>query len=173
MSPIHGHLTDVEAQRLAEGAPRDPGAAEAERHAASCVRCRAEVEAYRMLSAALDDLAAPPLPADFTDGVLARVEAQERAATRERRHAVAIFSAAVVAAAVTFAIAGAAAWAPVVSSLADRVGRGVHALQIGWSFLPTVVGALRFQILFAVAALALPLVYALVRLMPAPQAERI
>lgn len=170
-APLTGHLSDAEAQRLVDGALSEAEAPALERHVASCSACQATVATYRMLAAALEDLDVPELPADFTDGVLARVDARERAAARERKHAVAILAAVALATVAAFAIAGASAWAPVVSTSADLLGSAVRAFRIGWSFLPDVVGALRFQIIFAAAALALPLLLALARLMPAPRAE--
>jgi len=171
VTTLTGHLTDAQAQRLADGVLSGAEAPEVERHAAECVECRATVEIYRALAAGLEDLEVPALPADFTESVLARIDAQERAIARERRHATAIFAAVVLATVGAFAVAGAAAWAPVVSSMAETLGSGVHALQIGGSFVPKIVSALRFQIIFATAVLALPLLLALARLMPPPRAE--
>lgn len=171
MTPLDGHLTDSQAQALVDGALPADQALEAERHAAGCAACQANVALYRMLAAALDDLDVPTLPADFTDGVLARIDARERSLARERKHAVAILAGVVLATVAAFAAAGATAWAPVVSSSADLLAEAVRALRIGWSFIPDVVGALRFQIIFAAAALALPFLLALSRLMPTPRAE--
>ncbi len=168
MTTLTGHLTDAQAQRLVDGVLSAAEAPEVERHAAACAACRATVETYRMLASALEDLEVPPLPADFTDGVLALVEAREHAVARERRHAIAILAAVVAATAVAFGIAGAGAWAPVVSSAADLFGRAAWAFQIG-SFVPHVVSALRLQIIVAAAVLALPLLVAFARLMPSPR----
>jgi anti-sigma factor RsiW len=170
-APLTGHLTDAEAQRLVDGALSEAEAPALELHVAGCSACQATVATYRMLAAALDDLEVPELPADFTDGVLARVDARERALARERKHAVAILAAVALATVVAFVIAGASAWAPVVSSSADFLGDAVHTFRIGWSFVPEVLSALRFQIIFAAAALSLPLLLALARLMPAPRPE--
>jgi anti-sigma factor RsiW len=171
MTSITGHLGDADAQRLVDGALSEAEAPALERHVASCAACQATVAAYRMLSAALDDLELPELPADFTEGVLARVDARERRVARERRHAVAILAGVALAAVAAFAVAGASAWAPVVSSSADLLGSTVRAFRIGWSFVPDLVGALRFQIIVVAAALSLPLLLALSRLMPAPRTE--
>lgn len=168
-----GHLSDAQAQRLADGALSPAEAVEVERHAAGCAECAATVESYRLLAAALEDLAVPSLPADFTDGVLARIDARERAATRERRHALAILFGAVAASVTAFALAGASAWAPVVSSLAETFGSLAKVFQIGSTFVPEVFRALRPQIVVATAILALPLLLALARLMPAPRAETV
>jgi anti-sigma factor RsiW len=169
MTTLQGHLTDAQAQRLVDGALPQHEAVLAEAHVAGCPACAAEVETYRLLSSALDDLEVPTLPADFTEGVLARIDAEERALARERRHALAILAGVVAATAAAFTVAGAAAWAPTLSSAADLFGTGARALQLASGFVPKIVSALRFQIIFAAAALALPLLLALVRLMPAPQ----
>jgi hypothetical protein len=168
MTTATPHLTDAQAQLLVDAA-LDPGeAAGLERHVAGCARCRVTLDAYRVLASALDDLEVPPLPADFTAGVLARIDSAERAASRERRHAIVILAAVFAASAAAFAVAGASAWAPLVSSAADALAGAARALEVGARFLPTLVSALRFQIILAAAALALPLLLALVRLIPAP-----
>ncbi|HEY6099032.1 MAG TPA: zf-HC2 domain-containing protein [Anaeromyxobacter sp.] len=171
MTILTGHLTDAQAQRLLDGALSAAEAPAVERHVAGCAACQATVATYRMLSEALEDLDVPELPAGFTEGVLARIDVHERAAASERRHAVAILAGVLAATAVAFAVAGASAWAPVVSSIADLLAGAVRAFRIGSAFVPDVVGALRFQIIFAAAVLALPLMLALARLMPAPRAE--
>ena len=72
MTTFTGHLTDAQAQRLVDGVLSTAEAPEVERHAAACLECQALVESYRMLEGALDALAEPELPDDFTFGVLAR-----------------------------------------------------------------------------------------------------
>jgi anti-sigma factor RsiW len=171
MTPLTRHLSDAEAQRLVDGALSEADASELERHAAGCAACQASVATYRMLSAALDDLAVPDLPADFTEGVLARIEVNERAVARERSHAAAILAGVVLATVAAFFVAGASAWAPVVSSAAGVLGGGVRAFRIAAGFVPDVLGALRLQILLAAGVLAVPLLLALTRLMPAPRPE--
>jgi anti-sigma factor RsiW len=171
MTTLTGHLTDALAQRLVDGALSAAEAPDVERHVAGCAGCQATVETYRLLASALEDLEVPPLPADFTAGVLSRIDAHERALARERRHAVAIFVGACAAVAAAFVAAGAAAWAPAVSSAAETFGAVARALQIASTFVPQVVGALRLQIILATAALALPLLVALARLVPAPAAR--
>ncbi len=165
------HLTDAQAQILVDGALPPAEAPELERHVAGCVECRVTVETYRMLATALDDLDVPAPPADFTEGVLARIDVRERALQREKRHAAAIFVGVALAAAVAFAAAGASAWAPVVSSGADLLGDAVQVFRIGAGWVPKVVSALRFQIIVAAAVLALPFLLALARLMPSARPE--
>ncbi len=167
------HLTDAQAQRLVDGMLSDGEAPVAERHAATCPECRATVETYRLLAAALEDLEVPALPADFTEGVLALDDDRERALARERRHAAAIVGVLAACTAAAFAVAGASAWAPFFSSVAESFGTAVRAFQVADSFVPHLVGALRLQIIVGAAALALPLLLALSRLMPHPQRAEI
>ncbi len=163
------HLTDAQAQRLVDGMLSDAEAPDVERHAAGCAECRATVETYRMLASALEDLEVPPLPVDFTDGVLALVERREVALARERRHAFGILGVLAACTAAAFALAGASAWAPVFSSLADAFGTAASATHVASTFVPQIVGALRLQIIVVAAALAVPLLVALSRLVPQPQ----
>ncbi len=167
------HLTDAQAQRLVDGMLSAAEAPAVERHAAACADCRATVETYRMLAAALEDLEVPALPADVTDGVLALVGRREVALARERRHAFAILGVLAACTAAAFALAGASAWAPMLSSVAETFGRVARAFQVGATFVPHLVGALRLQIIVATAALAVPLLIALSRLMPQPQRAEI
>ena len=171
MTTFTGHLTDAHAQRLVDGVLSPAEAPEVERHAAACLECQALVESYRMLEGALDALAVPELPHDFTSGVLARIEVQERSAARERRFALGILGGVVAAAAALVAVAGPGAWAPALSSGVDQLGELARVLRIGAGFVPAVVGALRLQIVLAAAAFALPFLLALARLMPAPRPE--
>jgi len=128
------HLTDDEAQRLADGAgPEDGGAAV---HAATCVACRALVEEYRALGEALGRLEPPPLPAGFTEGVLARIDERERRAARERRHALAVLGGIGVAAAAAFALAGASEWVPLVASAGEALGSAAAAVRVGRAIAP-------------------------------------
>ncbi len=168
-----GHLTDAQAQRLLEGALDPVRDAEVEAHAASCAGCQALLASDRALDDALDGLAAlePDLPDGFTDAVLARVDAAERLRHRERGLALGILGAAVAAAVAAFALAGARAWAPALSGWAGTLGEAARGLQISAGFLPTVVGALRLQIVLAAALLGLPLLLALARLIPAHRPE--
>jgi anti-sigma factor RsiW len=166
-----GHLTDAQAQRLVDGALPEAEAPAVERHLAGCAACQATVETYRMLAEALEDLEVPPLPDGFTDAVLARIDVRERSAARERRHAVAILVGVALATAAAFAAAGASAWAPVLSTAVEVLGGALHAVRIGSDFVPKIVSALRPQIILAAGVLALPLLLALSRLMPAPRAE--
>lgn len=171
MTTFTGHLTDAQAQRLIDGVLSPAEAPEVEGHAAGCLECQALLESYRMLEGALDDLAVPAVPDDFTSCVLARIDVEERAAARERRFALGIFAGVVAAAAALFVLAGPGVWAPALSRGVDQLGELSRVLRIGAGFVPAVVGALRLQIILAAAAFALPLLLGLARLMPAPRPE--
>lgn len=174
MTTFTGHLGDAQAQRALEGVLEPSERHEVERHLAGCPACQALVESYRALSAALDGLdadALAPLPDDFTAGVLARIDARERSTARARWVAFAILGVVVAAAAALAAVAGASAWAPAVSGVADGLAWAARAIRVGSSFLPDVVTALRLQILLAAGLVALPILVAMARLIPAPRRE--
>jgi predicted anti-sigma-YlaC factor YlaD len=158
------HLDDERAQRLLEGLLPSAEASRAEGHLAACPACRALLESHRSLAQALGDLAAPEPPADFTAGVLARVERRRRVTAWENRLGAAILAAAAAAAAALFASAGESAWAAVVNAALRTLGGAATALRIGAEAGAPVVSALRPQIIAGCAALALPLFLALARL---------
>jgi anti-sigma factor RsiW len=163
---MNGHLTDELAQSLVDGilpaATRDG----CEAHLEGCAECQLLVESYRALDAALDDLDAPLPPPDFTDVVMARIDAGERVRAWERRLAIGIVGVAACVATVVLVLAGAAAWSPLISRFSDAVGRTATALSVGADVLSPLVRALRLQIAVGCTALGLPLLYALSRLVP-------
>ncbi len=161
-----GHLDDLRAQALVDGLLSAAEAAEAGAHLAACPDCRLLAGSYRTLADALDGLPAPLPPADFTEGVMARVEARERAAARERNLAAAILALAAGAAAVLLAVAGGSAWAPILSRAGDLLGGAATWARLGAEVVSPVVRALRFEIAAASAAAAIPLLVALRRLSP-------
>ncbi len=171
MTRTPAHLTDARAQQLVDGVLPAADGAEAADHAASCPDCAALVESYRILSAALDALPLPDLPGNFTASVLARVEARERTVARERRAAVAVLAGIALALAAALLVGGNAAWVPTAARLADQLGAVTHALRLGAQVLPPVVSVLRLPIALACAALCLPLLLALSRLIPSPRTE--
>lgn len=165
------HLGDERAQRLLEGLLPAAEAGPAEAHLAACPACRALVESHRALAAALEGLAAPEPPADFTAGVLARLERRRRAAAWESRLGAAILVASAAAAAALFASAGQSAWAGAVGAALRSLRETATALRIGAEAAEPLVSALRPQIMAACAALALLLFLALARLASARRAE--
>jgi len=165
MSARDLHLDDERAQQLLDGLLPAPAAAEATEHLAGCQGCRLLVDSYRALAQALDGLDTGAPPADFTEGVLARIDERERAVARERRAALAVLGgAAAVAIALLAAAGGAAAWAPVLSRAGDLLGAAATGLSVAADVLAPVVGALRLQIAAASALAAVPLLVALHRL---------
>jgi anti-sigma factor RsiW len=165
MSARDLHLDDQRAQQLLDGLLPGPAAAEAGQHLAGCQDCRLLVDSYRALAEALDGLEPAAPPADFTEGVLARIDERERNAARERRAALAVLAGAAGIAAVLLAAAGgASAWAPVLSRAGDLLGAAATGISVAADVLTPVVGALRLQIAAASAAAAVPLLVALHRL---------
>jgi anti-sigma factor RsiW len=163
---MNPHLSDELAQSLVDGLLSDRTRAECQAHVDACEECRAVVESYAALAEALDGLAVPLPPPDFTDAVMERIDEVEQIRVWERRFAFGILGATALAACVIFAILGASAWAPVVSRITDGLGRVVTAVSVGSDVLSPLVRALRVQIAVGCAALGLPLLLALSRLVP-------
>ena len=160
------HLTDEQAQSLVDGLLPERLREPCEAHAAACAECRVVVESYRALGDALAGLDAPLPPPDFTDVVMARIDDREAARAWERRLALGILGAAACAALVIFALLGANAWAPVFSRLSGGIRDAANAFSIGADVCAPLLHALRVQIALGAAALALPLLLALSRLVP-------
>lgn len=173
MTTISGHFTDAMAQRLVDGMLDPVADAGAEAHALGCPACAALVESYRALGDALDDLALPPLPADFTAGVLDRIAALETARSRERRAAAAVLAGILAVAAAALVVSGVGGLASAVGGVADGLGEMTQALRLSRGVVPSLLSALRLPLLVGAAACALPLLLALSRLMPAPRTETI
>lgn len=171
MTPSGAHLTDDRAQRLLDGVLPAADAAQAADHAASCPGCAALLESYRALSVALDALPGPDLPDDFTAGVLQRVEERERAVSRERRTALAVLGGITAALAAALLVGGNATWVPTAARLADQLGSLSQTVRLGAQVLTPVVSVLRLPIAAACAALCIPLLFALSRLIPSPRTE--
>lgn len=171
MTTFSGHLTDAQAQRLLDGALLAAEATEVEAHAAGCAECQALVESYAALGDALGALPSPELPADFTQGVLARIDDREMALVRERRFAAAICAAVLVALSAAVVLAGAGTWAPLARRLVGELGAAGQALRIGADVAAPILSALRLQIALLAAAVALPVLFLLSRLIPSPRTE--
>ncbi|HET9599821.1 MAG TPA: zf-HC2 domain-containing protein [Anaeromyxobacteraceae bacterium] len=160
------HLDDALAQGYVDGLLPGPDRAACADHLAGCADCALLVDSYRALTEALDDLDAPLPPAGFTQAVMAAVDERERAHAWERRLALGIVGVAACAAVALFAAAGASAWAPALSGFFDGLAPVVTLATVAADALRPVVGALRLQIAVACAAAALPLLFALSRLVP-------
>lgn len=162
------HLTDELAQRLVDGGLESGERDAAERHAACCAGCAALVDSYRFLGEALEGLDCPPPPPDFTQGVMARIDEREQARTWERRLALGILGVTAALATAAVASAGAGGWAPLLSSVSAHLRGLLGTLALVGSVLGPVVRALRLPIALGCTALALPLLFALSRLVPRP-----
>jgi hypothetical protein len=163
---MNRHLTDEVAQSLVEELLPEEVRARCQAHVAGCVACRALVASYRALGDALDGLEVSPPPPDFTDAVMARIEAHEDARAWERRLAFGIAAVAGALAVALLGAAGASALAPMVSRASGNLGGLVTLLSVGSSVVSPIVRALRLEITLGCAALGLPLLYALSRLAP-------
>jgi len=163
---MNAHLTDELAQSLVDGLLPEQARAQHQAHVDGCASCRALVESYAALADALDDLDAPLPPPDFTDAVMERIAAVEQVRAWERKLAFGILGAASLVACAIFVYLGAGAWVPVVARISQGLGGAVRALAIGTDVLSPLVSALRLQIALGCAALGLPLLFALSRLVP-------
>ncbi len=160
------HLDDDRAQRLVDGLVTGPERDGCEAHLSACDDCALLVESYRALAGALAGLEAPLPPRDFTASVMARVDELELHRARERRLAGGILGAAIALAMIFFALAGASAWAPVLSRASDLAGSAAAAAALAVEVLGPVVRALRLQIGLACSALVLLFALALSQLVP-------
>ncbi len=158
------HLTDDEAQALLDGLLDAPSAARVEAHLEGCADCQALVASFDALSEALSTLPVSEPPADFTAGVMARIDARERSLAADRRVALGILGAVAALLLVAVAAAGQAAWAPALSAVSTAGVRALQAFRVSSDVLSPVLSALRLPILLATAALGIPLVLALARL---------
>ena len=160
------HLTDERAQSLVDGLLPASVRAECQAHLDDCEACRVLVDSYVALGEALDQLDAPLPAPDFTDAVMQRIEEREAARAWERKLAFGIFGAAALTACAIFAFLGVNAWAPAFSRAFDALGRLATAVSIGANVAAPVLNALRLQIALACAAVGLPLLFVLSRLVP-------
>jgi anti-sigma factor RsiW len=161
------HLSEDEVQLHLDGLVPPGDLDRVTGHLDACAQCRALVRSFQALGEALDRLPLAEPPADFTLGVLARIDERQRAAARERRLAAIVLGVTVGAMASTVALAGQSAWAPVLSEASAAFVQGVRAVRISGAVLSPVVGALRLPIAVACSALGLPLLLGLSRLLPA------
>jgi anti-sigma factor RsiW len=170
MTTFTGHLTDAQAQRHVDGALLDAERVMVVEHEAGCLECQALVASYRALSDALDGLEVPELASDFTAGVLAEIDVRVRAAARERRAAalIAVAGACALVMALGFSMGQ---WGDTIVRVVDLLGSAGAAIRFCFEVAAPVVSALRFHIALTCAVLAVPMLVALSRLMPAPATE--
>jgi anti-sigma factor RsiW len=90
------HLTEDQIQGLADGTLRGPEGMAAREHADGCEECAAELAMYGSLVQRLSTLRDPPLPAEFTSGVLEAVAHREHQLAQLRHTVMAAIPAAMV-----------------------------------------------------------------------------
>ncbi|TMA21508.1 MAG: hypothetical protein E6J62_13190 [Deltaproteobacteria bacterium] len=148
------HLSEEQIQGLADGTLRGPEGFAAREHCDSCAACAAETAAFAALVKDLDVLVDPPVPMDFTAGVLQAVSIRETALVQRRHTWYAAVPAVVVAA---FAMVGWALSAAPTVHVDRLIGTWTTLRHVAAAAGP-VLEALRFQLgigafLFAVAVL--------------------
>jgi anti-sigma factor RsiW len=158
------HLDDDRAQAFLEGLLPAGECDRIEAHVESCASCQALVLSFEALEDALSHLPVADPPADFTAGVMARIDERELARASERRVALAVLATVSAALAVALLLAGQSAWAPALSAVSSAAVSTIQVLRIGSDVLSPVVSALRLQIIVAAAAIGIPLLLALSRL---------
>lgn len=163
---MKSHLSDEQAQALVDRALPDDERARCHEHLASCPDCELLVESYRALSAALDDLDAPAPPPGFTAEVMACIALADRRRAWDRRLALGILGVATCLAAALLALAGGPGWARTLAGAADALAHLGTAVSVAVGVASPLLQALRLQIAVACAAVALPLLFALSRLVP-------
>jgi anti-sigma factor RsiW len=158
------HLDELQAQRLAEGSLPAAEERAAAGHAAACPACAALAESHRALLSALNGLSLPEVPPGFTEGVLARVDERARAAARDRRAALGVGLAALLALAAALIAGGHRLWIPATTELAEQLGALACAVRVGAELLPGLLVPLRLPVAAACALLTFPLLLTLPRL---------
>ncbi|MGA8892918.1 MAG: zf-HC2 domain-containing protein [Anaeromyxobacteraceae bacterium] len=158
------HIAEDEAQLYLEGAIEPSEAVRIDGHLAGCVECQALVASYEALSEALSALPIADPPADFTVGVMARIDEREASRAAEREVTLAVLGVVAVALVGGLALAGQAAWGPVLSAVSSSGVRLLQAFRLSSDVLSPVVSVLRLQIAGLTALVAIPLFLALFRL---------
>jgi len=130
------HIDEGEAQSFLEGLLPGKERARVDAHLEGCASCQSIILSFE----------------------------RERAKVGERRVVVAVLATVSVALAFAIALAGQAAWAPALSAVSSVGVSALHALRISSDVLSPLVAALRLEILFASAAIGIPLLLALSRL---------
>jgi anti-sigma factor RsiW len=125
-----GCLTDVALQSIADGTLRGPERMLAEQHIEECPRCSAELAIYSGLMLKLNSLCDPPLPLDFTAGVMQAVQLREQVRDEKHRALLAALPAALIAVGVLLA------WA-----FSGNVGQRVRDLVVGATVVERVAEA--------------------------------
>jgi anti-sigma factor RsiW len=158
------HLDDDQAQSFLEGLLPDAERARVDLHLESCPSCQAVILSFEALEQELSRLPLAEPPADFTAGVMARIDERELARAGERRVVVAVLATVSMALGMALFLAGPAAWAPALSAASSAAVGALQALRVSADVLSPVVSALRLEIIVATAAIAIPLFLTLSRL---------
>ena len=158
------HIAEDEAQLYLEGAIEPSEAVRIDDHLSGCPDCQALVASFEALSEALSALPIADPPADFTAVVMARIDEREEARAAERKVTLAVLGVVAVALVAALALAGQAAWGPVLSAGSSTAVRLLQAFRLSSDVLSPVVSVLRLQIAGLTALLAIPLFLALFRL---------
>ena len=166
------HLDEEQAQSFLEGLLGGDERSRVDAHLESCSSCQALLLSFEALENALSGLPMAEPPADFTIGVMARIDERERTRSSERRVVYAVLATVSVALVAALALAGQSAWAPALSAVSTSGVRALQALRISSDVLSPLISALRVQIIVASAVIAIPLFLALSRL-AAPRAEQV
>jgi len=158
------HIAEDEAQLYLEGAIEPSEAVRIDDHLAGCVECQALVASFEALSQALSALPLADPPADFTAGVMARIDDREESRAAERKVTLAVLGVVAVAVAAGLAFLGQPAWGSALSAVSSAAVGALQAFRISSDVLSPVVSALRLQIAGLAALVAIPLFLALFRL---------
>jgi anti-sigma factor RsiW len=158
------HIDEIEAQSFLDGLLPEGERLRVDAHLEGCESCQALLLSFERLEEALSGLPLADPPADFTAGVMARIDEREMAKAGERRVVLAVLATVSVALAVTLLVAGQAAWAPALSAVSSVGVRALQAVRISSDVLSPLVSALRLEIIVASAAIGIPLLLALSRL---------
>jgi hypothetical protein len=151
------HFRDELAQDVALRSPDRSEAA----HLAACGECRALVEDYRTLGLSLAALRPPEPPRDFARGVFARLEARSRS---ERR--LALWGLVLLAPAMLVSLGSLWLVARSVGDGASLLSGAAAVFRVLASLLPA-LAPLQAGVSIGCAALCVPLLFAIYRLLPA------
>lgn len=160
------HIDPDRARRFLDGSLPEKERARAEKHVGSCADCQAVLERSMETGVDFSTLRHPLPPAGFTVQVLSRIDVRERERKAERGIALAVLVAATAGAAACFAAAGQPAWVSQLASWTRGVAEASYVLQVLGSVLPAIGRGLRVEIALFCAVLALPLLFAMSRLVP-------
>jgi anti-sigma factor RsiW len=158
------HIDEIEAQSFLDGLLPEGERLRVDAHLEGCESCQALLLSFESLEEALSGLSLAEPPADFTAGVMARIDERETARAGERRVVLAVLAAVSAALAVALLVAGQAAWAPALSAMSSVGVQALRAVRISSDVLSPLVSALRLEIILVSAAIGIPLLLAVSRL---------